>query len=105
MTFAVRFAAGVAGLGFAIAVATVCAAQIAPHRSGIERTQSGPDTGDGEAEGDPGAQQDRQLQPDHPDSGASRDGDEDAPTAKRPSPDGAEPPGCRYRQGPLELIV
>lgn len=110
---------GVAGCAVALGLPAVAAPHFVPlvaaQRFGIERTQADPDIGkrdeahpgqgagqgtdqDGKA-GSHARHRDPQLDPDddEDDDGANSNG--------APSPNPAEPPGCVFRKGPLDLIV
>lgn len=111
MRFVLGVLAGSAVLG--LALAPVWASDAAGGRVGIERAQAESGTGGADADGDArrgGAQSpppDTRRHDDGRDNaepGDDNDGGEEG-SDENASPDTREPPGCTYRQEPLELIV
>lgn len=108
-----RFVSGVltGSVVLGLALAPVWASDAPGGRIGIERAQAGSGTGGADADARRGG---AQLPPpdtrrhddgrDNAEPGDGNDGGEEG-LDENASPDTREPPGCTYRQEPLELIV
>ena len=114
-----RFVSGVltGSLVLGLALASAWASDAPGGRTGIERTQAESGTGGADADSD-ARRGGAQPPPDthRPDTHRNDDGRDNAEPGddndggeegsdENASPDTREPPGCTYRQGPLELIV
>jgi hypothetical protein len=111
-----RFVSGVltGSVVLGLALAPVWASDAAGGRIGIERAQA--ESGTGGADADPQAGAGRKGAHQQPDARRNDDGRDNAEPGdgndggeegsdENASPDTREPPGCTYRQEPLELIV
>ncbi|MFA7306968.1 MAG: hypothetical protein WC026_09885 [Hyphomicrobium sp.] len=106
MRFVLGVLTGSAVLG--LALAPVWASDAAGGRIGIERAQAesgtgGADAGRGGAQSPPDTRRHDDGR-DNAEPGDDNDGGEEG-SDENASPDTREPPGCTYRQEPLELIV
>lgn len=106
MRFVLGVLTGSAVLG--LALAPVWASDAAGGRIGIERAQAesgtgGADAGRGGAQPPPDTRRNDDGR-DNAEPGDDNDGGEEG-SDENASPDTREPPGCTYRQEPLELIV